>query len=185
MEEKRSINLGNRVISYKIRKSRRARYMRLSVKRDAEVVLTIPWRMEGIAFERFILEKINWILEKVDHFKRNQSNIPVASRKDYLKYKDLAKEIAEKKLDHFNVAYGFSWKRVSIRNQKTRWGSCSRSGNLNFSYRIAYLPEKFSDYIIVHELCHLGEFNHSRNFWNLVAKTIPDYKRIRKEVRNI
>ena len=91
--------------------------------------------------------------------------------------------LALKKIEAFNKIYQFKYNRVSIRNQKTRWGSCSKSGNLNFNYKIALLPEKLVDYIIVHELCHLKEFNHSEKFWALVSITIPDYTIVRTELK--
>jgi len=86
-------------------------------------------------------------------------------------------------LEYFNTFYNFKWGRVTIRNQKTRWGSCSKKGNLNFNYKIALLKPSQADYIIVHELCHLKEFNHGKNFWSLVAQTIPDYKEVRSSLR--
>jgi predicted metal-dependent hydrolase len=82
-----------------------------------------------------------------------------------------------------NAIYGYRFNRVSIRNQKTCWGSCSRKGNLNFNYRILFLPERTQNYIIAHELSHLAEFNHSKKFWALVARTSPEYAAIRKELR--
>lgn len=106
-----------------------------------------------------------------------------SSKEEYKKYKKQAKELAAWKLKMFNEAYGFSYKKISIRNQKTRWGSCSQKGTLSYNYKIVLLPEKHADYIIVHELCHLKEFNHSRRFWELVSKTVPDYKAIRKELK--
>ncbi len=81
--------------------------------------------------------------------------------------------------------YGFSFKKVSVRAQKTRWGSCSKAGNLNFNYKIALLPSVIADYIIVHEICHLGAFDHSKKFWDLVALTVPGHKAIRKSLKNI
>ncbi|MDP2944335.1 MAG: M48 family metallopeptidase, partial [bacterium] len=84
---------------------------------------------------------------------------------------------------HFNRFYNFKYRRISIRDQKTRWGSCSRTGNLNFSYRVLELTPAAADYIIIHELCHLREFNHCVRFWALVAKTVPDYVRLRRELR--
>ncbi len=102
----------------------------------------------------------------------------------YLKHKQQARIIVEDRLSYFNQFYGYKWNRITIRNQKTRWGSCSKKGNLNFNYKIALLPPQMADYIIVHELCHLGEFNHSANFWNLVTKTVPNYKIIRKALKN-
>lgn len=98
------------------------------------------------------------------------------NRKHFLKHKELARKIVKNKIEHFNSFYNFSFNRISIKNQKLRWGSCSKKGNLNFNYRIIFLPQPLSDYLIAHELCHLGEFNHSRKFWNLVEKTVPNYK---------
>jgi len=103
--------------------------------------------------------------------------------KKYQENKDKALWIVKDRIEYFNTFYNFKWNRIVIRNQKTRWGSCSRKGNLNFNYKIALLPPESADYIIVHELCHLGEFNHSQKFWDLVAKTIPDYLTIRKDLR--
>ncbi len=79
-----------------------------------------------------------------------------------------------------NAHYALSFNKVAIRNQRTRWGSCSKKGNLNFHYRITELPESLADYLIVHELCHLAELNHSKKFWALVGETIPDHKVRRK-----
>lgn len=102
----------------------------------------------------------------------------------YLKYKKIARTLVYERLDYFNKFYGFKWNKISIRNQKTRWGSCSKAGNLNFNYKIALLSPEIADYIIVHELCHLREFNHSQNFWDLVEKTIPNYKAIQAKLKN-
>ncbi len=103
--------------------------------------------------------------------------------REYLENKEKALFLAKERLNYFNDFYHFKWNNVTIKNQKTRWGSCSRKGNINFNYRIATIPQKYSDYIIVHELCHLEEFNHSDKFWNLVSKTIPGWKEIRKNLR--
>lgn len=105
------------------------------------------------------------------------------SHEDYVLHRDRAYELAVSRLEYFNNFYGYSWKRITIRNSITRWGSCSRQGNLNFNYRIATLPSDLSDYIIVHELCHLGEFNHSRDFWKLIERTIPNYSELRAELK--
>lgn len=103
--------------------------------------------------------------------------------KNYLENKNKALEIVKERIEYLNAFYNYKWNKISVKNQKTRWGSCSRRGNLNFNYKIALLPQKSSDYIIVHELCHLGEFNHSQKFWDLVAKTVPDYKETRRDLR--
>jgi predicted metal-dependent hydrolase len=106
-------------------------------------------------------------------------------RRDYLKNKEVARKIILARLFFFNSFYGFQLKDVRIKNQRTCWGSCSEKGNLNFNFRIVYMPERVRDYIIVHELCHLKEFNHSRDFWRLVEKTIPEQKDIRKQLRQL
>lgn len=89
------------------------------------------------------------------------------------------------RIEVFNKIYELPLNRVTIRNTKSRWGSCSKKGNLNFNYRIVFLPPALANYLVVHELCHLGEFNHSHKFWDLVAKTIPDYKKLQKELRHV
>ncbi len=71
-----------------------------------------------------------------------------------------------------------------IKNHKTRWGSCSELGNLNFNYKLIFLPDAIVDYIVVHEICHLIEFNHSQDFWRLVARTIPNFRELRHELRS-
>ncbi len=81
--------------------------------------------------------------------------------KHYLLHKEMARAVVLERLHYFNQFYGLEWKRVAIRNQRRCWGSCTELGNLNFSYKILFLPPELRDYIIVHELCHLRELNHS------------------------
>jgi predicted metal-dependent hydrolase len=167
-------------IQYKVRKSLRARRMRITVYRDGSVVATVPKNMDENLLVKFITEKKDWIMERVQKFLGSPLRfVRNSSKKDYQKYKAEARELVEKRLEFFNQRYQLKYHQISIRNQKTRWGSCSRHGNLNFNYKIVFLLAEIRDYIIVHELCHLKEFNHSRNFWNLVALTIPNYKQIR------
>lgn len=107
------------------------------------------------------------------------------NHKKYIEDKESARVFVKSRLENWNLHYKFQYGRVSIRNQRSRWGSCSKKGNLNFNFRIFTLPQHLADYIIVHELCHIGEFNHSKKFWNLVCKTIPNYLEMRKELRKI
>ena len=97
--------------------------------------------------------------------------------------REQASRLVESRIKYFNDFYNFKINRITIKNQKTRWGSCSSKGNLNFNYKIIYLKPALADYLIVHELCHLGELNHSKRFWALVSQTIPDYVSINKELR--
>lgn len=102
--------------------------------------------------------------------------------REYLKHKEEARRLVKEKLEYFNTFYNFNYGRIAIKNHKRRWGSCSEKGNLNFNYRIVFLPSHLQNYLIVHELSHLGEFNHSPAFWSLVAKVLPDWQKSRKEL---
>lgn len=105
-----------------------------------------------------------------------------SSKAEYEKNKELTRALVARKIAEFNLFYNFKFGKVSIRNQRSRWGSCSKKGNLNFNYRLALVPDILVDYVIVHELCHLGEFNHSKDFWKLVEQTIPNYTELRKQL---
>ena len=106
-------------------------------------------------------------------------------RRFTIKKRELARRFVESKVKYFNSFYHFKINRIAIKNTRTRWGSCSSKGNLNFNYKIIYLKPAFADYLIVHELCHLGELNHSKKFWALVGKIIPDYAKINKELKRM
>ena len=99
--------------------------------------------------------------------------------------RELARSFVKNRIIYFNNFYKFKINRIAIKNQKSRWGSCSKKGNLNFNYKIIFLKPDLADYLLVHELCHLGQFNHSKNFWALVGKTIPHYKSLHKELKKI
>ena len=178
------IELEGKEVQYTLRVSTRARQMRLSIYPGAGLVVTIPERLSLGQVQRFLVQKSNWILDKLGKQKIPPSYLlPLSRKRDYLTYKDAALQIAERRIAHFNRVYGFPIGRISIRNQKTRWGSCSHRGDLTFNYKIALLPPHLADYIIVHELCHRKEMNHSHRFWDLVAKTVPHHRELRKELR--
>jgi predicted metal-dependent hydrolase len=184
---KKQIILQDKTVEYSLRESARARCLRVTIYPGGELAATLPHGMNLEKLENFLRQKADWILRKMNLARKRKPSLllPKASRREYLARKEEAFELVEQKIDYFRSIYNLCPARISIRNQKTRWGSCSRKGNLNFSYRIVHLPEKFQDYVVVHELCHLKQFNHSRNFWNLVGEAIPEYKKIRKEVRNL
>ena len=95
--------------------------------------------------------------------------------KHYLEHKVAARALILSKLLYWNQFYNLPFNKVAIRNTKRSWGSCTSLKNLNFSYRLLFLPERLQDYIIVHELCHLQELHHRESFWLLVAEQISDY----------
>jgi hypothetical protein len=181
---KKEIILAGQKIEYTVRTNKRTKNLRLTITGRGVLTVSRPWYLSGKALERFIVAKTSWIIEKLEYFKKiNNQNPFRSSRQEYLTYKQAAERLVVKKINHFNRIYQFRFSQISIRNQKTRWGSCSGRGNLNFNYKLIFLPEKMIDYIIVHELCHLKELNHSNRFWKLVSQTITDYKAIRKDLQ--
>lgn len=126
---------------------------------------------------------IHWLLTGSPRIIRRRRKTSVSDKLKYQKHKAEARALVLKKLEKYNKEYGFKYNRISIRDQKTRWGSCSKKGNLNFNYKIVFLPEELADYIIVHELCHLKEFNHSARFWALVAQVFPNHLKLRAALR--
>lgn len=181
---KKEIEIHKQKVKYTLKRSFRARRMRLAVYYNGSLVVTTPQNINQGIIEQFIIRKSQWIINKLEFFKSLSKKVVIkSSKKDFLQNKDNALSLATSRIEYFNKIYGFKFNKINIKNQKTRWGSCSRKGNLNFNYKIILLPQRLSDSIIVHELCHLGEFNHSRKFWNLVSKAIPDYLEIKNELR--
>lgn len=173
-------------LTYTLRYNKRARGMRVSVYPDGRVLVTVRSRWYAAFAEQFVRSKAQWIQEKLNHFSAHPKTAPVKrGRAELMRLKRDARRLAAARLAFFNMQYGFTYNRIAIRNQRTRWGSCSRKGNINFNYKIALLAPELSDYVIVHELCHLGAFNHSAKFWQLVSQTIPDHKILRKEIKKI
>ena len=104
----------------------------------------------------------------------------------YEKYlKHVAKKYLVQRGSELSAKFGFSVKRFSVRGQKSRWGSCSRRGNISLNYNLLKFRKEVIDYVIVHELCHLRQLNHSRKFWNEVAQILPHYKSLKKELKKL
>jgi len=106
-------------------------------------------------------------------------------RVKYLKDKEQARIIITADVERLNKHYGFTYNKIAIRDQKSRWGSCSRNKNLNFNYKLLYVSKEEREYVIVHELCHLREMNHSKSFWSLVSEVIPDHKKHRNQLKRM
>ena len=121
--------------------------------------------------------------KKTRKAKKRRTPLRKKNRKEYLACKESARQLVLERIKHYNAFYQFKVGRISIKNQKSRWGSCSKKGNLNFNYKIIFLPKEVADYIVVHELCHLGQFNHSPAFWQLVAQTLPQYQELKKKLK--
>lgn len=160
---------------------------------DGRVLVTAPLRVPAFLVRAMVARKRKWIEGHVQAMntkneERKRLGIPARKtprerRDEYQVEKKRALDFVGERIAVMNERYGFSFGTVSIRNQSTRWGSCSKRGNLNFNYKIVHLPPRLADYIVVHELCHLKEFNHSARFWDLVARAIPEHNDLRKKLR--
>ena len=177
--------LCSKKVEYTVKKHRQAKRLKLAIYCDGSCVVTAPWWVSMEKVDKFVRQNAEWVIEKMRKMKRigRQSVFATSNREEYLRLRETARELAKKRLEKFNEYYGFKYSRVAIRDTKTRWASCSSKGNLNFSYKILFLPLRYADYIIVHELCHLKEFNHGKRFWSLVAETIPEHEKIREKLK--
>ncbi len=170
------IKLNDQQIEYSLRKSFRAKSLRISINRRGKITVSankiIPLHM----IEKFVQSKADWILQHLANIEPSKPTKTAAQlRSEYIRAKPIARRLATDRLAYFNQFYGFKYHTITIRNQSSRWGSCNKQGNLSFNYRIALIDPELADLVIVHELCHLKEMNHSHRFWALVRKTIPQY----------
>lgn len=171
------------IISYQIKRSARSRHARLTITANKKLIVTLPMRASLSVAEKLIAQHKNWIIKHLLRSRPQRLSLP-SGRADYLHNKTTSLNLVRERLQFFNLHYQLHWQAVSIKNATTRWGSCSRLKNLNFNYKIIYLPPEIQDYLIVHELCHLAEMNHGKKFWNLVAQTIPHHSQRRRELRS-
>jgi predicted metal-dependent hydrolase len=137
-----------------------------------------------IFVKKYLESKVGWIEEKLEKLNKINPILRVKhTKKEITEYSKEALALVKSRLEHFNQYYNLEYKRIAIKNQKTKWGSCSNAKNLNFNYKIVLLPKDLQDYLVVHELCHLKEFNHSKSFWDLVGEKISNYKKLSKSLR--
>ena len=167
-----------------IRSDRRS--IGIEVDREGKVTVRAPYSCEKKRIERFLLEKENWIRQKVKLQKKNamkrqeKREMPEAEKKYY---RNLAREVLGARTGYYARKMGVTYGRISIREQKTRWGSCSSAGNLNFNWKLLLMPPELLDYVVVHELAHRKEMNHSPRFWAVVEKELPDYRDRREKLK--
>lgn len=167
-------------IQYVIKRYVRSKSVKILIHANREVVVTAPYRVSNSFIQKFIYSKRIWINNELSKFPLR--SLEPISTSQYRNYKKQARELISKKIEILNSTYNFKYNAIAIRNQKSRWGSCSNKGNLNFNYKIIFLTEDLADYLIVHELCHLKEMNHGPNFWKLVSVRIPNYIELRKKL---
>ena len=166
-----------------IRSARKS--MALEIKQEGRVVVRVPKRLPEREIVRFIEKHRNWLLKKLALLE-NRLTYDIPSADELTKEENSQmQELFSAKVAYYAAVMGVSYGRITIRDQKTRWGSCSSKGNLNFNYRLAYLPEELLDYVVVHELAHRIYMDHSERFWQKVAQYFPDYKNCRKKLKEI
>ena len=175
----------NETIEIPIIRSKR-KTLGLEVKYDGTVNARVPMRAPREIIERFIREHEAWIIRKRQEWslsgnnRDDMSGLPPIETKEG---KAKIRQYIEGQVEYYAKIMGIIYGRISMRNQKTRWGSCSSNGNLNFNNRLLFVPKELVDYVVVHELAHRKEMNHSNAFWNVVEKYMPDYKERRKKLR--
>ena len=160
-----------------VRRSPRARRWTLVVPWGDPAVLTVPAGMPEREIERVLADHREWLArERAAQSPRLRLD---AQRVSEDEARRAARELVAMVLDEEAPGLGVSYRDVRIRDQRTRWGSCSSTGSLSFNWRLALAPFEVLDYVVVHELCHLREPNHSPRFWKLVASRRPGWRRRR------
>ena len=216
----KEIEINNQLCIYKLKYSKKAKYLRLQISRGNQLEVILPRGYQLKEAENFIKKKSDWIekhlaakkaepeflyfgneIKVKEYFQLfitkhkisfkdgfleirspEESNVPLNDLyNSWLKHN--AKKYLLIRVDELAARLGFNVNRVSIRGQKTRWGSCSSGSNLSFNYRLLRFRKEVIDYVIIHELCHLKEMNHSPNFWSLVQFYCENYKQLRKELK--
>ena len=171
---------------YILKKSARAKRARISITKECKVVLTTPCVYPAFLAQRLIDTHRDWIQKKIQKIRESRSGdmrLYRYSREQYEKYREEARSFCRERVAFWAKQMQLEYNRIAIKDMKTRWGSCSSKKNLNFNYKILFLTDAQADYLIVHELAHLVEMNHSPAFWDIVAKYIPAYKHLRTELR--
>lgn len=175
-------------ISVEIKRSDR-KTIGLEVKPTGEVLARVPKHLSDREIKKFIDVHKKWIIEKVRlvgvrQQKKSTIEFPPFEELTQSERQVVKDRIAER-VQYYSVKMDVTYGRISVRDQKTRWGSCSAKGNLNFNYRLCYMLDELLDYVVVHELSHRRYMNHSKEFWCEVETYFPAYRECRKRLRDI
>ena len=166
-------------ITYQWIRSRR-KTIAIQIDREGQVIVRTPYGITKRQVEEFLDEKKDWLLQTRQRVeKRKTEQIPISEevRREGI---ERAKRIFPERTAYFAKRMGVDYGRITIREQKTRWGSCSSKGNLNFNCLLMLTPPEVIDYVVVHELCHFLHGNHSADFWREVERYLPDWQARRK-----
>ncbi|MCM1184827.1 MAG: M48 family metallopeptidase [Roseburia sp.] len=168
-----------------LRRSNR-KTLSLEVTHEAKIIVRAPYRVPTAAVRQLVADKREWIAQKQaealarEEQRRQQ---PSLTQEQLEELSRQAKRVLPERVAHYAGLMGVDYGRITIRSQKTRWGSCSGKGNLSFNRMLMRLPPEIRDYVVVHELCHRRQMNHSAAFWQEVARVLPDYRQRRAWLR--
>jgi hypothetical protein len=223
----RQITINGQTILYTVKRSARAKHVRLEVRQQTGLTVVTPNSYKLKHLSALLESKGNWILDKLTKYGQVQSlfdeketksgdtipylgrNLEVVTRQNRKNvnsvkldrnklvvtigsansrlnlvleqwYRMQAAKLIKEKADKLSARLGLTYNRIIIREQKTRWGSCSHKGNLSFNWKLIMAPEPVIDYVIIHELAHLKEMNHTKRFWELVAEHCPRWREHKK-----
>ena len=168
----------------------RRRTLGLEVRADGRVILRAPKGLSNQAVMDFVKERQAWIVQKwfeTERIRRQKAERPP---RDYeqnpaleVQYRKEARRRITERAAYFAEKMGVDYGRIAIKAAKTRWGSCSAQGNLNFHWKLILMPPAILDYVVVHELAHRIEMNHSPRFWTQVERILPDYRERRRWIK--
>lgn len=161
-----------------IRSSRKS--CSIQIKADGTITVRAPRLMPKANIDRFINEKMDWIERNRNRILSRQNELNAVrhlNNDEIIALTRSAKQVIPQRVEYFAGLMNVQYNKIFIRHQKTRWGSCSAKKNLNFNCLMMLTPSEIIDYIIVHELCHLKQMNHSKNFWSEVERYLPEYKK--------
>lgn len=168
--------------SYQVIRSAR-KTIAIQITPEGDVVVRCPKRMAAGEVRRFVESKADWIGKHLERI-AERADLPKFSREEIEALAKRALEVIPERTAYFAEKMGVSYGNITIRDQHTRWGSCSGKGNLNFNCLLVLAPPEVMDYVIVHELCHRREMNHSQRFWAEVESILPDYRERKKWLKD-
>lgn len=165
---------------YSVVRSKR-KTIAVEIRPDLTILVRAPLRISEMRIRKFVHEKEDWILSHLQIMEQRvkaieENMLPKFTKEEIHNLAVQAKRDIPPRVEKFAQMIGVTYGRITIRSQKTRWGSCSSDGNLNFNCLLMLMPDEVVDYIVVHELCHRLEMNHSANFWALVKQILPEYE---------
>lgn len=156
----------------------------ITITQEGNLLIKAPLRMSFREIERFLKQKQYWIYKQAKHVLEDASHNIYRSEEEIKVLREQARRVLTEKTDYYKTLLGVDYQRIRIGNQKTRWGSCSTRGTISYNWHLVLMPERIMDYVVVHELCHLLEMNHSERFWRKVGEILPDYESSRRWLRD-